>query len=220
MLVGHFAAGLVAKRIEPKVSVGTLIFAAMLADFLWCVFAIVGLEHIRFKPGRGAANYAEFYDTAWSHSLLTNVIWAGIFAGTYFLLRRHKRGALVLSIVVVSHWLLDFVAHRPDLSLAPGTSSQFGLGLWTSIPLTLIVEGGFWLAAIIIYVRMTTAKSRLGIFVFWTVCGLLTLAWYNNIAGPPPPNPAIAPVFSLVFFTLVVLWGYWMNRLRRAKAHS
>jgi hypothetical protein len=217
MLVGHFAAGLLAKRVEPKLSLGTLVLASMVADFLWCIFAIAGIEHIKFKPGRGAANYADFYDTAWSHSLLTNVVWGALFAGAYFWLRRYKRGALVLFLIVLSHWLLDFVAHRPDMSLAPGTNRFFGLGLWTSIPLTIIVEGGFWLLAVVLYVRATTPKSRLGIYAFWIVCALLTLAWYNNIAGPPPPDAGAAAISSLVFFSLVVLWAYWMNRLRPAK---
>ena len=49
------------------------------------------------------------------------------------------------------------------------------------------------------------------------MAALLTLVWYNNIAGPPPPNPRTAPVFSLGYFSLVVAWAYWMNRLRPAK---
>jgi hypothetical protein len=54
--------------------------------------------------------------------------------------------------------------------------------------------------------------------VSWSVLGggvaLLTLAWIQNISGPPPPNPGIAPMSSLIFFSLVVGWGYWLNRLR------
>ncbi len=52
----------------------------------------------------------------------------------------------------------------------------------------------------------------------FTFIAVLTLAWYNNIAGPPPPNPHTAPILSLVFFSLVVAWAYWMNRLRPAQA--
>jgi hypothetical protein len=73
------------------------------------------------------------------------------------------------------------------------------------------------LTAIVMYIRTTTPKSRWGVYAFLSVCALLTLAWYNNIAGPPPPNPGAAAISSLIFFSLVVLWAYWMNRLRPAK---
>ena len=217
MHVGHFAVGMVAKRIEPKLSLGTLVLAAMLADFLWCIFMLAGIDHVEFKQGKGAANYLEATNIGMSHSLLTNAIWAALFSAAYFLWRRYGRGAWVLFVVVLSHWLLDFVAHPPDMPLAPGMHKEFGLGLWTSLPATLIVEGGFWLLAIILYVRATHAKKRLGIYAFWIVIPLLTLSWYNNIAGPPPPNPRTAPIASLVYFSLVVAWAYWMNRLRPAK---
>lgn len=217
MHVGHFAVGFVAKRIEPKLSLGTLMLAAMLSDFLWAIFLIAGIEHVQFKPGRGAANYADAYDIALSHSLLMNVIWGAVFAAIYFLWRRYMRGALVIFAAVVSHWLLDFVAHRPDMSLAPGTRSVFGLGLWTSLPATIIVEGGFWLLAIILYARSTRPKNRWGIYAFWSVIVLLTLSWYNNIVGPPPPSVLVAGISSLIYFSLVVAWAYWMNRLRPAQ---
>jgi membrane-bound metal-dependent hydrolase YbcI (DUF457 family) len=216
MHVGHFAVGMVAKRIEPKLSLGTLVLAAMLADFLWCIFMLAGIDHVEFKQGKGAANYLEATDIGMSHSLLTNAIWATLFAAAYFLWRRYRRGAWVLFVAVLSHWLLDFVAHPPDMPLTPGMHKEFGLGLWTSLPATLIVEGGFWVLAIILYVRATHAKKRLGIYAFWIVIPLLTLSWYNNIAGPPP-NPRTAPIASLVYFSLVVAWAYWMNRLRTAK---
>jgi hypothetical protein len=40
----------------------------------------------------------------------------------------------VLALLVVSHWPLDAVVHRPDLPLAPGESALIGLGLWNSMP--------------------------------------------------------------------------------------
>ena len=218
MHVGHFAVGLVAKRVEPKLSLGTLVLAAMLSDFLWAIFLFAGIEHVRFKPGRGAANYADAYDIAFSHSLLMDVVWGALFAAAYFLRRRYPRGTLVLFIAVLSHWLLDVLAHRPDMSLAPGTDRFFGLGLWTSIPATLIVEGGFWVLAIILYVRATRPQNRWGVYAFWIVVALLTLVWYNNITGPPPPSARVAGISSLIYFSLVVAWAYWMNRLRPAQA--
>jgi membrane-bound metal-dependent hydrolase YbcI (DUF457 family) len=145
MLVGHFAVGLAAKRIAPAVSLGTLVLAAMLADLLWCVFLIAGIEHEQFKPGMGAANYFQASDMALSHSLLMDGVWATLLAAAWFLRRRSPRGAWVLFGAVMSHWVLDWIAHRPDMPLAPGSRGRFGLGLWTSIPATVMIEGGFWL---------------------------------------------------------------------------
>lgn len=216
MLVGHFAVGLLAKRVEPKLSLGTLVLAAMLADFLWVIFLIAGIEHVQFKRGMGAANYIASFDVPFSHSLLMDAIWGALFATAYFLRRSYPRGAWVLFAVVLSHWLLDFVSFKN--SLAPGVHQEFGLGLWYSIPATLIVEGAFWLLAIIVYARFTHPKNRAGVFAFWIVIVVLTFAWYNNITGAPPPSVLAAGISSLIFFSLVAAWAYWMNRLRPGKA--
>lgn len=100
------------------------------------------------------------------------------------------------------------------MPIAPGLAMRMGFGLWTSIPATIIVEGGFWVIGLTLYLRATRAKNRASVLVFWIVAGILTLAWYNNIAGPPPPDPHTAPIQSLVFFSLLVGWANWMNRLR------
>src|ERR1051326_8689483 len=214
MLVGHFAVGLMAKRFEPSISLGTLVLAAMLADLLWCVFLLAGIENVQLKPGMGAGNYFAAADIAMSHSLLMDMVWAGLLAAAYFWRHHYPRAAWILFGAVLSHWLLDWISHRPDMPLAPGSHALFGLGLWTSIPATVIVEGGFWLLAVILYARATHPKTRTGVYAYWSVVGLLTLAWYNNIAGPPPRNPQTVPIASFIFFSLVVGWAYRMNRVR------
>ncbi len=218
MLVGHLAVGLAAKRFEPRVSLGTLVLAAMAADLLWCVFMIAGVEHVQFRQGMGAANYFAASDIAWSHSLLMDAVWGGLLAAAYFLRRRYARGAWVLFGVVLSHWVLDWISHRPDLPLAPGTEARYGLGLWSSVPATLVVEGGFWLLAIVLYARATRATRRAGVYAFWAVVPILTLIWYGNIAGPPPRDPHTAPFASLILFSLGVGWAFWMNRARVSRA--
>jgi hypothetical protein len=91
------------------------------------------------------------------------------------------------------------------------------LRLWTSLPATIIVEGGFWLVAVIIYARSTRPKNRLGTYVFSIGIALLTLSWYRNITGPPPPSALAAGASSLIYFSLTVAWAYWVNRLRLTK---
>jgi hypothetical protein len=147
-------------------------------------------------------------------------VWAAMLAAAYFARRRYPRGAWVLFAAVLSHWLLDWIAHRPDMPLVPGTRTYFGMGLWTSIPATILIEGGFWLLAVILYARAYGPKGRAGIYAYWSVITILTLAWYGNIAGPPPRDPHTAPYVSLIFFSLAVAWAYWMNRLRPSAAIS
>jgi hypothetical protein len=210
------AIGLTGKRIEPRISLGTWIVAALLADLIVFPLLIGGIERFHAVPGVTVNRIAG--DIPYSHSLLMDTVWAGLFAGAYFLLRRYPRGAWLLFAAVLSHWVLDFVSHRPDMLLAPGTHAAFGLGLWNSIPATLAVEGGFWLLAIIFYVRATKPKNRAGTYVFWIGVVLFTLAWYGNITAGMNPNPVRAGVSGLIFFTLMVAWAYWINRLRPATA--
>jgi len=153
-------------------------------------------------------------DVPYSHSLLMGAIWGGLFAAAYWMRRHYLLGALLLFAAVLSHWLLDFISHRPDMKLAPGLQQAFGLGLWNSIPSTLIVEGGAWLIAIALYVSLMRASKRVGIYAFWAGVALLTLVWYGNITGGIDPNPVRAGVSGLILFSLTIAWAYWMNRAR------
>jgi hypothetical protein len=217
MLVGHFAVAFVGKRLEPNLSLGALALASMLPDILWPLFSIAGIEYAANKVG-GAGN--NLFDAPMSHSLLMVAIWAALFAGAYFLWRQYRyhqhdsRASWVLFVAVLSHWFLDSTSHKH--ALAPDAQRYFGLGLWNSILATIIVEGGFWLLGIILYVRATHANKRAGRYAFWPVVAFLTFVWITNIRrGPPPPEAVIG---SLIFFLLLVAWAYWMNRVRSTQA--
>jgi hypothetical protein len=54
------------------------------------------------------------------------------------------------------------------------------------------------------------------VYGFWIGVALITLVWRQNIAGPPPPNPRLVPFVTLVLFSLLVAWAFWMNRVRRS----
>jgi hypothetical protein len=219
VLVGHFAVGLVAKRVEPRLSLGTLVFAAMLADVLAFTLVAAGIERFRIATDVQRNRFIG-ENIVWSHSLLMDIVWGSILAGAYFLWRRRSRAAWILLAAVVSHWVLDVISHRPDMPLGPGIPGAFGLGLWNSIPATLVVEGGLWLLAIVLYVRATRATKRVGFYAFWAGVVVLTLAWLGNISAPPSSGgSAIATALpSLVFFTCAIAWAYWMNRARTAPA--
>jgi hypothetical protein len=220
MLVGHVAVGLAGKRMAPQISLGTLVLAALLADLLWCVFLIGGIEHVEIvHRGTKLMNSTVVSRIAFSHGLAPDLIWAALLAAVLFARSRNWRGLWIVSAAVVSHWVLDCATHNPDMPLAPGLQTVFGLGLWNSLPATLVVEGGLWALGIVIYLRAAKARSRISAYAFWGGAVLWTLAWYNNIAGPPPASDMrAAAISSLIFFGLVVLWAYWMDRLRQPVA--
>ena len=129
MFIGHFGVAFGAKKLAPKTSLGTLIFATEFLDLIWPIFLLLGLEHVRIVPGITKVSPFDFYDYPISHSLLTVLGWSILANGVYFIFRRDRRTAVVLGLGVLSHWVLDWVTHRPDLPLWP-RGPDAGLGLW------------------------------------------------------------------------------------------
>src|SRR6266404_408716 len=139
MFIGHFGVALTAKRIAPRTSLALLILAAEFLDLIWPVFLLLGIEHVRVVPGITKVQPFDFYDYPFSHSLTMALRWALAVGLIYFLVRRYARGAWTLAVLVVSHWVLDFIVHRPDLPLWPG-GPKVGLGLWNSWAASISVE--------------------------------------------------------------------------------
>ncbi len=213
MFIGHFAVGLAAKKVSPRISLGTFFLAAQFLDLLWPLFILVGLEHARIDPGNTAVTPLDFYDYPITHSLFGALLWSILLGLVYFMIRRERKGGIVLSLVVFSHWILDFLTHRPDLPLGFSGTSTVGLGLWNSIAGTLIVEIGLFLAGALIYARMTAPKDKTGRYGLWTLVAVLMVIYLTSIFGPPPPNiTAIGIAGNLGW--LFVLWGYWVDRHR------
>jgi hypothetical protein len=217
MFVGHFGVALAAKRVAPKTSLGTLMFAAGFVDVLWPAFLLLGWEHVRVDPGNTVVTPLDFYDYPVSHSLLAAAGWALAFGAGYWVVTRYGRGAAVTAALVASHWLLDFVTHRPDLPLWPAGDTKLGLGLWNSLAATLAVELAVFLGGAWLYASFTRPVDRTGRLGFAGLVAVLLAIYLANILGPPPPSPqaiAIVGLASLLLFA----WPYWVDRHRAPNA--
>jgi membrane-bound metal-dependent hydrolase YbcI (DUF457 family) len=159
--LGHFAVALGAKRAAPKVSLGTLVLAAQFADLLWPILLLVGLEQVRIVPGITRVTPLDFVSYPYSHSLLAQAIWGLGIGIVYWAIRRDSGAAIVLGLLVPSHWLLDYIVHRPDMPLFPG-SARYGLGLWNSVPITLAFEFGMLAIGTKLYLTTTREKDGTG----------------------------------------------------------
>jgi hypothetical protein len=215
MFIGHIAVGLGAKKFAPKSSLGTLLMSAQFLDLIWPVFVLLGIEHFRIAPGITAYTPLDFYDYPISHSLLIVLGWSIGFASVYYGLKKDKRVALVLGIGVLSHWVLDFISHRADMPLAPGVDTFVGLGLWNSIPATMIIEFALYALGIYLFLSRTKATDKTGVYAFWGLVGFLFVIWIANSFSPPPPSE-MAVGWSALALWLIVPWGYWIDRHRIA----
>jgi membrane-bound metal-dependent hydrolase YbcI (DUF457 family) len=213
MLIGHFGTGLAAKKVAPQPSLGTLMFAAQFIDLIWPILILMGLERVEIDPGNTIVTPLNLVHYPISHSLLAVLVWALIFGGCYYLIKRHGKNAFWLGALVVGHWLLDLFTHRPDLPLVPWSETKVGFGLWNSLMGTIIIEGFIFLGGAFLYIKTTQAKNRRGSYGLWVFLGFLIAIYIGGLFGPPPPSAESVAIVGLAQWLLVV-WAYWIDRNR------
>jgi membrane-bound metal-dependent hydrolase YbcI (DUF457 family) len=212
MFIGHAAVALAAKPLLPRVNLAVPLAAAFWVDLVWPVFLLAGIEQVRIDPGNTAFTPLDFVHYPWTHSLVAAIAWSFLFG--IVTLKCGRREAVILGLLVFSHWILDAVSHRPDLPLWPGSETLVGFGLWNSVPATMLVEGTMFAAGVWLYVRAAPARDRTGFWAFWGLVGFLAVAYLGNIFGPPPPNvPAIA-IAGIAGGLLFTAWAWWIDRHR------
>src|SRR5262249_28624348 len=159
--------------------------AAQLADLLWPIFVALGVEQVRIVPGLTPVTPLDFVSYPYSHSLLLLVIWAIAAGFIYRHSSRSARAAVLVGALVVSHWVLDWITHRPDMPLYPG-GPKAGLGLWYSMPATLIVECSIFAAGVWLYVAGTRPVDRSGRWALIAFNAFLLVIYVSNLIAVPP----------------------------------
>jgi membrane-bound metal-dependent hydrolase YbcI (DUF457 family) len=219
VFIGHFALGFAAKRIAPRTSLGTLLAAPELADILFPLFVMLGWEKVAFTSASSPFLSITLDQYPISHSLVALIAWGIVFALLYRWRTGYGRGAAVVALLVVSHWVLDYVTHRPDMPLWPG-GPKVGLELWASVPGTLIVEGLLFGAGVAIYARATRARDAVGRYAFGGLVLLLLGLYVASLFSPPPPPGNEFAVVGLILTVVFVGLGAWVDRHREASSGS
>ena len=215
MLVGHIGAAMVAKQVEPRLSLGTAVLTATAADVLLFGFVLSGVEDVEFRTSATAAPYFRPLQIQISHSLLTAVAVGVVAAGLCWRGLR-MRGAAVLIALAISHWLLDLIT-SPALPVSPFTNVYVGWILSRWIYASVAVEAGLWLGALALYVMESRSLTSAGRYVFWGGVASWTYITWANVAGPPRPA-GDAPIEMLILLPMIVGWAYWMDRARTLKS--
>jgi hypothetical protein len=215
MFIGHFAVAFGAKRYAPRVQLAWLIAGVAWADILWTVFLLRGWEHVRIAPGDTKFTPLDLYDYPWTHSLLMLAVWGVVLGAIYFAWKKDATGAWVLGFCVLSHWVLDWVTHRPDMPLLPGGGPKLGLGLWNSIPGTLAAETVMFIGGVWLYATTTRARGAIGKYVFWAYVVVLPILFYGNLFSPPPAS-VISDIAwpGLIACVVLLAWAWWFDRNR------
>ena len=216
MFVGHFGAGLAAKKVNSKISLGIYILAAQFIDLIWPILILTGIEKVVVEPGNTAFTPLNFVSYPFSHSLAAVVGWGVLFGIVYYLFKKDWKGSLLLGLLVLSHWVLDLIVHRPDLPLVPGSDIKVGLGMWQSVPVTVIFELAIFAAGIFLFLKSyKEIDSKFGIR-FWSLIIFLTLIYFMNIISPPPPTAKEIGYTGLAMWVFV-LWGFWIDKRPKKK---
>jgi len=215
MGIGHVAVGFAAKRWAPRLSLGVLVLAAVFSDLLWSVFLLAGIEHARVVPGI-AAIPLQLYDYPFSHSLVAHLGWAAAFAAVIFAVTRSGRGALVVALAVLSHWVLDAFSHLPDMPVLPH-GPYVGLGLWRSTGASVLIEMALFSMGLASYVGATRSVSAGGA---WGLNGLTVLFFASNVLAyfGPPPSSNVKVLAAGNLLLLLVIWGVHAVDRRRSLA--
>ena len=218
MFLGHFALAFGAKRAAPMLSLGTLFLACQFADLLWPTLLVLGLERVEIDPGNTVVTPLNFVSYPYSHSFVALAGWSALFAVAYRALRGwYPVATAIIAALVFSHYVLDFITHRPDLPVTLTGSRRLGLGLWNYPGTTLAVESLMFIIGTTIYMSATRARDAIGRIGLYALMVVLVAIYFAALYGPPPPSPAAIAMAGHLSW-LFVLWAYWVDRHRAAAA--
>ena len=215
MFVGHYGPALAGKAVQKSIPLWVLFLAVQLLDVFWSIFVLLGIEKVRIVPGITVTNPLDLYYMPYTHSLPAALLWA-IGAGLVY--RRFRssdgwRGAGIVGGAVFSHWVLDFLVHRPDLAMYDDTL-KVGLGLWNYPVIASGLEIASLFVGMYLYYRATrpvTSGGRYGMVIF----GLAMLGVQGRVFfGPPPPTDNSAAITALSAYIVLAGVAYWLEQKR------
>ncbi|MEP3051280.1 MAG: hypothetical protein ABJP48_09270 [Erythrobacter sp.] len=208
MFIGHFAPAFAAAAVSPRApKLGTLFVAAQLVDWAFFTLAILGIEKVRIDPEATIMVPLDLYHMPFTHSLVGTAIWASVFAIIIWIMQRNLFGGLLAGGVVASHWVLDWLTHAPDLTIAGG-AEVYGLGLWNhpyiAMPLELLITIG----AFMLYVKRTRGPIGPPLILLSVLLVFQAINWF---APTPDQINLIFFIQALTAFGVATAFAWWVG---------
>lgn len=214
MFIGHYSAALAASAAEPRARLWVYVGGCQLLDIAWSVLVMAGIEKLHIDP-QLPGSPLDLYSMPYSHSLPAALLWSALAAAlTRGLLRLPWRAAVIVALVVFSHWVLDLLVHRPDLALWFG-SPKVGLGLWNQPLAEMALEVGLVAVAGAAWSAQRRARGR------GTTPAVLFIAFLVAIqvigsATPAAPDPVALGRSALIVYLVIAGVAWLVDRGKRA----
>ncbi len=211
MFIGHFAPAFIAAAVSPRAPrLGTLFIAAQLVDWGFFALAMIGVERMRIDPDATVMVPFDLYHMPFTHSLAGTAGWALAFLLVIAIGRRDWVAGFVGALVVLSHWVLDWVTHAPDLTIAGG-EHRYGLGLWNYPAIAIPLEVGITIAALVFYVKRTRGPIGPPLVLIGVMLALQAINWFA-------PHPTEVGMFiyiqALIAFAILTGIAAWVGENR------
>ena len=210
MFIGHFAPALVAATHPRAPKLATLFVAGQLVDWGFFALLLTGAEKMRVTPGITAMNPMDLYYMPYTHSLVGSTVWALGFAALVWLARRDRVAAGIGGAVVISHWLLDLLVHRPDLTIA-GSPPKLGLGLWNNPAVEMPLELALTFGALAFYLSRNRGPALPAIVLAAILLALQAINWFGPVAAEVTTATSYLAFFA---YGVATLAAWWLGKTR------
>jgi len=211
MFIGHFAPAFVAAAAYSRgPKLGTYFLAAQLVDWGFFSLAMVGIEKARIDPEATVMVPFDLYYMPYTHSLAGTAVWALALAVVVAIWHRDSLAGLLSALVVVSHWVLDWITHRPDLTLAGGPE-MYGLGLWNYPEIAMPLEIGITLAAFAFYMKRSRGPAAQPLILMGVLLLFQAINWF---APHPAEMGLLVYVQALLAFAVTTAIAVWVGKNR------
>lgn len=100
------------------------------------------------------------------------------------------------------------------MPLYPG-GTKLGLGLWNSVPATVVCQAVMFAAGVWLYAGATRPRDAIGRWAFAAFVGLLLISYFAGIGSPPPSVTALVAT-AIVGTVVIMLWAWWFEHHRTA----
>jgi hypothetical protein len=216
MFIGHYGPAFGAKAAARSIPLWVLFIAVQWLDVVWSILVLNGIEKVNIQPGYTQASELNLYYMPYTHGLAGAIALSLLYGAVVSLFFPARRGFvfLISAAAAFSHWILDFLVHRPDLWIYDDV--KVGLGLWRWMWISLPLELVFLFAGAWAYARYVPAR-RSGNVWPWIFVAAMSLVEIYGMFGPAPASPQAEAMTALVAYGVLALLAGLVD-LSRAKA--